>query len=1148
MSGSEEWGEPEPFGENENGEPVLWNCPNPDCSTQKNTKAKAAAHCADTAENADIDAGGSADRDETLRVDTDSSPPRNAPPAIDIADADERGAYYNRQGVKDVYGILGRLDADGLPAAQCLGNHDFVGWYQTRPLSDPDHSDKFDSEGAVYPLADDYSEIAAEIDRVLYATTNYQNPDALEWLPFAHGDGGKEWRDDDTPTPEYEDILGFSILADIDLDDDHKERPLPSGTRETVESAISEYVNSFALLTGGRAHVFALDSVGGVYLLTPPAATAPIARAFDGEERQRVFEELRQRADAWLKDVRDDVNAAVPGAEGVFEADLLNQKNRLYKAPLSIHSSIDGVVHPLDIGTGADETTYEFVPVEDVTQALVDETTVWAAEFTDSDHADAIEHIVARLWPEYVDESDDWQDALESWIDDEREREAEQRRKAQKAAEERARRQEQRDDDLPAFTDAASGDGLGIATNFDDVQAAVDRVDPQQVVRQLCDEYDTDPGRDPPRFEPGYRDSKSGTSCFVDSEKITDLDDEHSAIGVLDYVAREQRYIGETDTATGEARGKARDDLRGMGFEIPVYTPVEGSRSYDGEEFDEMPGWARAKAAVALGVCDPDDVEDGWKLSPTHHDALLDMLEEQGIEHGCSRLSDDSPDPQLTTADGGTAAASSDAPTPESTDTGANALTPMSVMAVAGLGEDGDISDLDDRQKAACVWELIERTDEFHVRVRRDNGTLWAYDGGIWKPEGERALRHAARQALGAMEYGPKVFSILKEQARSDPRGEVEADEFGLDTGTVAVKNGLVSLDIAADGEGADARRDLRPDDHALTRLPVEYDPSAEYGEWASLVEEWAEDGKADALQEYVGYCLHIGALPIHRAVLLVGSGANGKGTFLTVVRALLGEENTTSTELQTLANEKDAVADFYGALANIDDDLSTRKLGQGKGMFKKLVGGDRVRARRLYEGGFEFDAVGKHLYAANEVPKVDVPDNDEAFWRRWLLVEFPNFYPPNDRDPDLRERLTDDESLSGVLNWAIEGRRRLLNQGYFTGEEQFAHDKRRRWQSWGDSVDEFISECVSSDDDAARMTTSEAHARYAAWCDEQGADTDAVKQQPFTVRLKAENVGYGKHRIDGKVQRGYTALGLSDDVPKVDDSDDPDDSTQERL
>lgn len=471
-------------------------------------------------------------------------------------------------------------------------------------------------------------------------------------------------------------------------------------------------------------------------------------------------------------------------------------------------------------------------------------------------------------------------------------------------------------------------------------------------------------------------------------------------------------------------------------------------------------------------------------------------------------------------------------------DSGPKSLTlcPVDVATWAGLGKDEDVSDLDDRQKAASVWDLIQVTGEVYVRVRRDNGSLWAYDSGVWKPEGERVLRHAGRAGIGSMNYGQNVLSELKAQARSDPRVEVEADDFGLVPGKLAVENGLVELEAAADGAGYDALRDLEAEDYALAQLPVEYNPDAEYDEWAEYVEEWAEEGRADALQEYVGYCLHVGEMPLHRALLLVGSGANGKGTFLHVVRALLGSENTSSIELQTLANEKDAVADFYGAIANIDDDLSARKLGNGLGMFKKLVGGDRVRARRLYEDGFEFDATGKHLYAANEVPDVTVSDDDEAFWRRWLLVEFPNHYPPSERDYSLRPQLTQPEALSGVLNWAIEGWRRLLEQGHFTNEERYAHAKRDRWQAWGDSIEQFISDCVERDDDAANMTTSDAHRRYAAWCREVGEKP--ASQQKLTSTLKSEDVGYAQSvRVDGKVQRGYKALGLSDDVPDLEDT-----------
>jgi putative DNA primase/helicase len=469
---------------------------------------------------------------------------------------------------------------------------------------------------------------------------------------------------------------------------------------------------------------------------------------------------------------------------------------------------------------------------------------------------------------------------------------------------------------------------------------------------------------------------------------------------------------------------------------------------------------------------------------------------------------------------------------------GGVSLTPVDVAIRAGLGEDDSILDLTDREKAACVWDLVRGTDDYYVRARRDNGSLWAYEDGVWNPNGERALRHAGRKALGSMNYGQNVLTELEAQVRGDPTVEIETDDLGLPAGHLAVENGLVDLQAVADGAGEEALRELEPDDYAMTQLPVAYDPDAEYDEWADYVEEWAEEGRADALQEYVGYCLHIGEIPIHRALLLVGSGANGKSTFLAVVRQLLGSDNTGSFELQTLANEKDALADFYGSLANIDDDLSARKIGQGIGMFKKLTAGNEVRGRKLYQEGFKYRATGKHLYAANQVPQVNVPDDDEAFWRRWLLVEFPQHYPPSERDPGLEDRLTEPEAMSGVLNWAIEGWARLLEQGHFSGEKRYAQAKRERWQAWGDSIDKFISECVERDESAANISTTDVHRVYAEWCRNNGERPGG--QQNLTANLKNEDLDYGKSVRPGGTgtpTRGFKSLGFTDEAPDVDDT-----------
>ena len=476
-------------------------------------------------------------------------------------------------------------------------------------------------------------------------------------------------------------------------------------------------------------------------------------------------------------------------------------------------------------------------------------------------------------------------------------------------------------------------------------------------------------------------------------------------------------------------------------------------------------------------------------------------------------------------------------------------LTPDNVKAVASMGADGEISDLNDREKAACVWDLLTEGDEFHVRVRRDNASLWAFDGDVWNPDGERALRHAARRALGSMNYGENVLTELKAQARSDPRVEVEADEFGLPPGRVAVENGLLDLHAAA-GDGDVAIRDLKPEDYALSQLPVRYDPDADSERWQQFVGEVVEPAKIDAVQEYVGYTLHRGAMPHAKALLLVGSGKNGKSTFLNVVRALLGEEQTTSKPVHKF-DEENHVADLYGSVANIDADLSEGSLSsRGIAAFKRLTGGDSVDGRELYEDAFTFKSTAKHLYACNQVPDVSkyVGDHDIAFWRRWIVVEFPNYFTEEECDPNLERELTDPDTLSAVLNWAIDGWDRLHRNGEFTNADGH-DDTRRRWQSWGESVEEFIAEHVERDPDAPRLSTGDAYKRYRAWCRE--VDADPVGRRRFTDTLKKEDVGYGRHRINGRSARGYDALGLSDEIPDSDaddDSDDDDETKQSGL
>ncbi len=423
-----------------------------------------------------------------------------------------------------------------------------------------------------------------------------------------------------------------------------------------------------------------------------------------------------------------------------------------------------------------------------------------------------------------------------------------------------------------------------------------------------------------------------------------------------------------------------------------------------------------------------------------------------------------------------------------------------------------------DRETAKIAWDILR--DEIDVIAAHPSGRLYAYRGGVWEPDGKQLLRERAREVMG-MDFSRNTLEELIEEVRAT--ATVPIDDMGTPEKTVAVENGLLNLET---GE----LRDLRPEDYALAQLPVAYDTDAESPRWQEFVRESVEADRVDAIQEFVGYTLLTGELPFARVLLLVGGGSNGKTTFLNVVTKLLGPENTTGFSLGELVHSEYYVAEMHGSIANIDADV-TGGIGHG-GMFKKLTGGDRkVSARRPYGEPFDYHPTTKQLYAANEVPDTKV--DDDAFFRRWLIVEFPTtFTDPElsgpDKDPDLEDALLDE--LPGILNWALDGLNRLLDQGHFTNEGT-TDDKRQRWRTWGDSVERFIEGCINTDGNE-KHRTSDVYQRYKSWCDQHGETPES--QATLTGQIKTlEGVRYSStFRFDGKQQRGFKGFTFTAEAP----------------
>ena len=484
------------------------------------------------------------------------------------ATADRIADHYARADAAGVYDALGAVDAGTTDATggdlSCIGVPDFTGWYHTKD----DATGRWDGRGRPFALAREFETIRDQLERDMYATLNYAPApwfleawDRYRWTGSGD-DRAREWDGDGSPTPEYADVAAYAPFADVDLTDDVKHaRPAGDAPTERIEAALRRYIDAFAELAGGREHVFALDSVGGAYLFIAPTSTAPIAAAFDRDDRAAIFEALTDRMNSWLTDVGERVTDAT-GLGGVFEPDAINNKNRLYKAPLSVHKSVDGVVTPVDPA----DPSYQFTALEDADAELVDDARDWSARFT-ADHTDAIGAIVAGLWPEYDADADGWRDALAAWLEDRR---ADQERNAERE------RQRIPANEIP--------DDLETTDDLEVINSKIEGID----VGELIDDTigaavtgeSTDQGTDGIRFDPPWRGSTSGQSCFADSTKFYDPDSSYSGGGALEFIAAERGIVRRPgDKLTGNKYWRAVNALREEGYNIP-YFEGKGERKH----------------------------------------------------------------------------------------------------------------------------------------------------------------------------------------------------------------------------------------------------------------------------------------------------------------------------------------------------------------------------------------------------------------------------------------------------------------------------------------------------------------------------------------------------------------------------------------
>lgn len=390
--------------------------------------------------------------------------------------------------------------------------------------------------------------------------------------------------------------------------------------------------------------------------------------------------------------------------------------------------------------------------------------------------------------------------------------------------------------------------------------------------------------------------------------------------------------------------------------------------------------------------------------------------------------------------------------------------------------------------------------EEESILTFDDSEEIFIYSEGVYSPNADKKISKISQKVLSSISKNNLIKEILGHIKRMSYQNRKKIKEPEK---KICLENGILNLSTMR-------IEDFSPEMIFFNKLPIKFVETTDCPKIKKFLKEIVEEEDIILLQEFAGYCL-LKNYFIHKSFMLVGEGANGKSTFLNLLRAFLGKENVSSVPLQRLENNRFSLSSLFGKLANIFADLPAKALA-GTSIFKMLVGEDLIPAEKKFKDEFFFENYAKMIFSANQIPKS--PEDTTAFFRRWIIINFPNQFMGKKADKKLLKKISTSEELSGFLNFAIVGLKRILENQDFSSTKSVERT-REQYIRMSDSVGAFVMDkiLISPDDYVEKKSL---YTSYCDYCRENGYPVSAENTFHKDLQAKIRIEDY-RPLVDGK-------------------------------
>ena len=389
-------------------------------------------------------------------------------------------------------------------------------------------------------------------------------------------------------------------------------------------------------------------------------------------------------------------------------------------------------------------------------------------------------------------------------------------------------------------------------------------------------------------------------------------------------------------------------------------------------------------------------------------------------------------------------------------------------------------------QNKFAKWLINSKTH--HYISLNDTGEVLYYDGGVYKPGGDRRIEELIVDAMDGEKITiskAKETVFLVKRRVGHERPDIDSED-----GVINLLNGLYNIDT-------DELSKHTPEYLSVRQMNIEHDEEATCPKIDKFIREIVNEDDIQFIYELFGYTL-LSNKRFGTAVFFEGEGANGKSVLMTLMKQFVGDAACSEvTPNEMGGDDKYAIADLFGKALNVVDDLGNNVV-DGVGAFKSVITGNPVRGQRKYGHAFAFVPNTLCIFGCNEVPTTT--DTSEGYFRRMRIVTFPNKFEGESDNKNLIDELITRDEIAGLFNVSVKAIRDVIVRGEFTGNKT-VDEKRREYLTKSNNILLFIyEECDMTDIDVI-VEKDELYNQYVLWARDRKTPVKALSHMTNAIK-----------------------------------------------